>query len=101
MYVFKQFTWVLQNLNLKCKNRTLAFNKNAWYILYIGEDSGIRGYSDMKTADSFAKHEKLLHPLDIDAHWLQEPTNFYSNSNNTKDYKTTLLRVSLFQIVCL
>ena len=46
----------------------------------------------MKTADSFAKHEKLLHPLDIDAHWLQEPTNFYSNSNNTKDYKTTLLR---------
>jgi hypothetical protein len=37
----------------------------------MGEDTGIKGTSDIASRDTFSKQEKGLHPLDIDAHWLQ------------------------------
>jgi len=54
----------------------------------LGEDTGIRGYSDVQTADSFAKHEKMLHPLDIDAHWLQRKLSKYYEEAITSQKKS-------------
>ena len=57
-------------------------------LFFIGEDTGIRGYSDVQTADSFAKHEKMLHPLDIDAHWLQRKLSKYYEEAITSQKKS-------------
>ncbi len=65
-------------------------------VLFIGEDTGIRGYSDVQTADSFAKHEKMLHPLDIDAHWLQRKLSKYYEEAITSQKKS--IEVSLLTI---
>ena len=38
----------------------------------MADDTGIRGVTDIAgSKDTFSKQEKGLHPLDIDAHWLQ------------------------------
>ena len=39
--------------------------------MILGEDTGIKGTSDIANRDTLSKQEKGLHPLDIDAHWLQ------------------------------
>ena len=38
--------------------------------MILGEDTGIKGTSDIANRDTLSKQEKGLHPLDIDAHWL-------------------------------
>ena len=64
-----------------------TYNFNVCFF-FIGEDTGIRGYSDVQTADSFAKHEKMLHPLDIDAHWLQRKLSKYYEEAITSQKKS-------------
>ena len=56
----------------------------------LGEDTGIRGYnsSDVRSSDTFAKQEKGLHPLDIDAHWLQRKLSKYYEEAITSQKKS-------------
>ena len=56
----------------------------------LGEDTGIRGYnsSDLRSSDTFAKQEKGLHPLDIDAHWLQRKLSKYYEEAITSQKKS-------------
>ena len=56
----------------------------------LGEDTGIRGYNsaDIRSSDTFAKQEKGLHPLDIDAHWLQRKLSKYYEEAITSQKKS-------------
>ena len=53
----------------------------------MAEDSGIRGIDGAGNRDTLSKQEKGLHPLDIDAHWLQRKLSKYYEEAMTSQKK--------------
>merc|ERR1719189_2084674 len=54
----------------------------------MAEDSGIQGVSNIAgNKDTLSKQEKGLHPLDIDAHWLQRKLSKYYEEAMTSQKK--------------
>ena len=55
----------------------------------MAEDSGIQGVSNIAgNKDTLSKQEKGLHPLDIDAHWLQRKLSKYYEEAMTSQKKS-------------
>ena len=55
--------------------------------MILGADTGIKGAEGGK--DSLRAQERGLHPLDIDAHWLQRKLSKYYEEAMTSQKKAT------------
>jgi len=53
----------------------------------MGDDTGIKGTTDIANKDTLSKQEKGLHPMDVDAHWLQRKLSKYYEEAMTSQKK--------------